>query len=284
MKESPLKCFLRRTAPLHLLKLVLVILTGTLARASDLTVVLTGNTADLKNADDLFPIIEQHFRASKDTVVWVLNGDVFPESYSDQQIVAWNAKDNQMLDDFLGLYIILNQGDRDWDHSGKKGLKKIRSLEKLLAESAHPRFEVFLRQGCPGPWTISFPTLQIVVINSQWWNHPFEKPIPSSDVCTIADTGNFIEELEGILDEVNNKNVLILSHFPLKSLGNYGGRFAASSYLFPPLVGNALVAFHQHVGTSKDITNAQFDVFRQRLSNVLHDYSSLIFASGHEQN
>jgi len=284
MKKNLFKCLLRPSASLHLLILLLVILTGSLATASDLRVVLTGNTADFENADDLFLIIKERLRGSTDTVAWVLNGDVFPESYSDQQIVAWKTKANQMLDDFPNLYIILNQGDRDWDNSGRKGLKKIRSLEKLLSQASHPRFQVFLRQGCPGPWTISFPTLQIVVINSQWWNHPFEKPIPSSDACTIADTDNFIEELEGILDEVNNKNVLILSHFPLKSMGNYGGRFAASSYLFPPLIGNALVAFHQHVGTSKDIANAQFDVFRQRLSNVLHDYSSLIFASGHEQN
>ncbi|MCF0075563.1 hypothetical protein LZD49_34130 [Dyadobacter sp. CY261] len=208
-----------------------------------------------------------------------MNGDVFPESYTSEQILTWKSKANGLLDSNPKLFILLNQGDRDWMDSGEGGWKKIRSLEKLLSQAGHPRFQVFLNQGCPGPWTVSFPNLEIVVINSQWWNHPFDKPLPTSDACTIADTDNFIEELEGMLDEAKSKNVLILSHFPLVSLGNYGGRFAVSDYLLPPKV-----AFRQNVGTSKDIVNQQFDAFRYRIANVLHDYSSVVFASGHERN
>ncbi|MCF0049062.1 outer membrane protein assembly factor [Dyadobacter sp. LJ53] len=248
-------------------------------RAADVKVVLTGNTADLKDPDQLFEIIREHTRNNPDTVIWVLNGDVFPESYTDEQILTWKSKANGLLDSNAKLFILLNQGDRDWMDSGEGGWKKIRSLEKLLSQAGHPRFQVFLNQGCPGPWTVSFPNLEVVVINSQWWNHPFEKPLPTSDACTIADTDNFIEELEGILDETKTKNVLVLSHLPLVSSGNYGGRFPVSAYLLPPKV-----AFRQHVGTSKDIVNQAFDPFRYRLANVLRDYTSIVFASGHEFN
>jgi hypothetical protein len=37
--------------------------------------------------------------------------------------------------------------------------------------------------------------LDVVIINSQWWNHPHEKPIPSSDVCSIAGTDNFNDRI-----------------------------------------------------------------------------------------
>lgn len=252
--------------------------------AADLKVVLTGNTADFKDPNQLFQVMEQYNMANPTAVLWVLNGDIFPESFKDEQITAWKIKANDILNRFPNLQILLNQGDRDWQNSGKNGWAKIQSLEKILQQSKHPRFQVFLENGCPGPWTFSLPSLEVIIINSQWWNHPYDKPIPASDVCTITDTDNFIEEFEGTLDEVTNKNVMILSHFPLKSMGNYGGRFPASAYLFPPLIGSAKVAYRQNVGTSKDISNVNFDAFRSKLNNVLHDYSSLIFASGHERD
>ncbi|MEO6287792.1 MAG: BamA/TamA family outer membrane protein [Dyadobacter sp.] len=253
-------------------------------QSADLKVVLTGNTADLKNPDELFDLMDQYLASSPGPVLWVLNGDIFPESFSTEQIINWKLKAHSVLDRSPQLQMLLNQGDRDWQDSGHDGWKKVQALDKALKQNKHNRFHIFIEHGCPGPWTFSLPTLEVVIINSQWWNHPHEKPIPSSDVCSIADTDNFIEELEGTLDEVNNKNVMLLSHFPLESLGNYGGRFPATSYLFPPLIGNAMVAFRQNVGTHKDIINEQFDAFRYKLDGVLQDYSSLIFASGHERN
>lgn len=253
--------------------------------ASDVKVILTGNTADLKNSRRLFEAMEKYCANEKSPVLWTLNGDIFPSTFNEEMINQWVITAKEILDRYPQLQLLVNQGDRDWDDSGKNGWKKIQSLEKLLLRDKHPRFHVFLQRGCPGPWTFSFaPQVEVVIINSQWWNHPFEKPIPSASVCDIADTDIFIEELEGILDESGNKNVMLLSHFPLESLGNYGGRFPLSSYLSPPLVGSAIVGFHQNVGTSKDISNAQFNSFRHKLDGVLQNYSSLIFASAHDLN
>ncbi len=252
--------------------------------AQEVKVVLTGNTADLKDPLQLFNKMDQYATSTTESIVWVINGDLFPEAYTDEQVLEWKSKAVQILDRFPHLQLLINQGDRDWQDSGRKGWERIQALEKLLKQTTHARFHLYLEKGCPGPWTFSLPSLEIIVINSQWWNHPYEKPIPSSDACAIADTDIFIEELEGTLDELSNKNVMVLSHYPLESLGNYGGRFPASSYLFPPLIGNALVAFRQNVGTSKDIGNEKFNAFRHKLNGVLQDYSSLIFASGHERN
>jgi hypothetical protein len=249
------------------------------ASAAETKVVLTANTADLTNPDDLFDIIGKYVRGSADTIVWAINGDIFPAAYEEEQIRKWQAKANNLLDLHPRLFIVLNQGDRDWLDSKAGGWQKVISIEKALSQATHPRFNIFIQHGCPGPWTLTFPNLELVVINSQWWNHPFDKPLPAADVCAISDTDNFIEELEGILDDRKTKNLMILSHFPLVSTGNYGGRFAASAYLIPPVV-----AFRQNVGTSRDIVNEQFDLFRHRLVNLLEDYSSVVFASGHEQN
>ncbi|MCF0069036.1 outer membrane protein assembly factor [Dyadobacter sp. CY261] len=252
--------------------------------AAEFKVILTGNTAEFENAADIFPIIENYLTTKPGPLLWVFNGDSFPEQMTIEQVTEWKKKANELLERNPELHIIMNQGDRDWLDSGKDGWKRVLALEKALDQEKHARFQLFFGHGCPGPWTVSFPTLEVVVINSQWWNHPYEKPKPSSDICTIADTDNFIEELEGILDETSDKNVLLLSHFPIESLGNFGGRFSAVSYLAPPLVGSAIVGFRQNIGTSHDISNVNLGLFRYKLSGVLQDYGSMILASGHENN
>ena len=276
----------RRQITCCLLSLIsLVLISISLCRASDIKVVLTGSTTDLKNSVSLFEVMERYCSKEPSPVLWVLNGDIFPSTAGEQQVSQWQTKANTLLDQFPQLQLLISQGDRDWDDSGKSGWGKIQSLEKLLLRNKHERFHLFIEKGCPGPWTFSFsPLLEVVIINSQWWNHPFEKPITSTNACEIADTDIFIEELEEILDESENKNVLILSHFPLESLGNYGGRFPLASHLILPVVGSAVVGFHQNVGTRKDISNAQFDAFRHKLDGVLQNYSSLVFASAHELN
>lgn len=252
--------------------------------AADFKVVLTGNIADLKNPDDIFPIIENYLAQQSGPVLWVMNGDVFPEQWTTGQAVEWKKNAVALLDRAPQLHMLINQGDRDWLDSGKKGWERILALEKALEKEKHQRFQLFLGHGCPGPWTVSFPMLEIIVINSQWWNHPFDKPTPSSDACSVADTDNFIEELEGILDDTNDKNVLVLSHFPIESPGNYGGHFSAGSYLAPPLISSALVGFKQNIGNPRDISNARFGILRYKLNGVLRDYSSVILATGHERS
>ena len=253
------------------------------AYAQEVKVILTGNTADIQN-DLFFTLVDSYCHSRTEPVVLVLNGDLFATP-NVEDIRRWQNRLNQLLDKFSQLQIVINQGDRDWDDSGKTGWQRVKTLEKNLNENKHVRCHLFIQQGCPGPWTFSASKeLDLVIVNSQWWNHPFDKPLPSSDACSIADTNIFTEELEEILDESYDKRVMILSHFPLESTGNYGGRFPAAAHLLPPIIGSMRVAFRQNVGTQKDISNEHFDVFRQRLESVLKDYSSVVFASGHEHN
>jgi hypothetical protein len=283
--STSLKARIKQITNLLLSVISLLVISIFWCQAADIKVVLTGSTADLDNTASLFEVMEKYCSRESLPVLWVLNGDIFPTGTNEDQISQWQSKANSLLDQFPQLQILISQGDRDWDDSGKSGWNKIQLLEKVLLRGKHDRFHLFIERGCPGPWTFSVsPLLEVVVINSQWWNHPFEKPIPSTNTCEVADTDIFIEELEEVLDESKNKNILILSHFPLKSLGNYGGRFPLASHLILPVVGSAIVGFHQNVGTRKDIGNAQFDAFRHKLDGVLQNYSSMVFASAHELN
>jgi len=249
-------------------------------------VILTGNTADLKNQAALVTTIDTYCQQNTNTPIWwILNGDTFAPETPDNTITTWRRNAIDLLNRHEQLHILINQGDREWNESARDGWQHVRHIEKLLYEQTHPRLHIYIDKGCPGPETITLaPYLDAVVINSQWFNHPYEKPAPSTDICPVADIDVFMEEVQNVLDETDNKNLLLLTHYPLESLGHYGGRFPLSSYLFPPLVGNVTVAWHQAIGTHKDIVNSHFNDFRLRMLGMLADYSSLIVASGHEQN
>ncbi|WP_333820749.1 BamA/TamA family outer membrane protein [Ohtaekwangia sp.] len=253
--------------------------------AAEVKVILTANSADLADKQELFAMIDQYCQSATTPVVWILNGDVFSERATAEDIQAWGTQAHQVLDKYTNLTILINQGEREWNDSGKDGWQAVQQLEKYLKKIRHPRLVYFFDNGCPGPWLYSLPQfVDIVAFNSQWWNHPHDKPLPYMNACGIADEGVFLEKINDMLDESRNKNILLLSHFPVVSLGKYGGRFPVSSYLWPPLLGSAFTSYRQNIGTRNDIVNENFNGFRNTLNDMMSDYTSLIFASGHEKN
>src|SRR5688572_9719684 len=108
-----------------LLVTVLHVFAISICSASDIKVVLTGNTTDLKNSSSLFEVMEKYCSNEPSPVLWVLNGDIFSSTANEEQIGQWQAKAVTLLDRFPQLEILITQGDRDWDDSGKDGWEKI---------------------------------------------------------------------------------------------------------------------------------------------------------------
>jgi len=124
----------------------------------------------------------------------------------------------------------------------------------------------------------------LIAINTQWWNHPYKKPSPVDTECKITTEDDFLEELEDLIEDNEDKNVLIAGHYPFISMGEYGGRFPLIKHIFPPVIGSFLIAYRQNIGTVKDISNLGFYPFSQKLRAILSNHQSLIFLSGHEHN
>jgi hypothetical protein len=251
--------------------------------AQGIRVVLTGNTVDLRAPEALFQAMEAYCAQTPVPVYWVLNGDVFPVSAADASV--WVERVRGVLDKYPQLTVLLNQGDREWSDSGPDGWEHVQRLGKMLQNMQHPRLISFLEQGCPGPWSYSLKGYaEVIVVNTQWWNHPYTKPAPYTNDCPIADEGVFLEKVTDLLDDCTSRNVLFLSHFPLASLGRYGGRFPLKDYLLPPVVGSARVSYHQTVGTRYDLVNDHYAGIRAALEALLNDYTGVVMASGHERN
>ena len=280
MKLSPyllLTCFLF---------LALVNVTDAQTHSSTTRVILIGNTGDIVDIDEYFSSFESYWSKHNDSLHIVFNGDLFPLNASDQDIENRLSRIFQMLKNHPTWQVILNQGEVEWRDSSKGGWDRLKHLSTLVEKFQYPRLHAFLNKGCPGPWVLeASANLNLVMINSQWWNHPWEVPLPSMGICKIADENIFLDELRDILEETINKNIMILSHFPLESHGKFGGNHSLKDYFSPlPLIGSARVGFHQNIGTHKDIYNEEFKGINSEIGNLLREHSAVIFASGHDRS
>jgi len=191
--------------------------------------------------------------------------------------------------------IIFTPGDKDWNNSGRDGLKMVRELEKLV-ESQKDGANIFLpSEGCPGPELIDLsPTLRLIVINTHWWLHPFDIPEAPDADCSNLTKEEFIESLEESIEESAGRNILIVGHHPVKSAGVYGGHMTFETHLFPfadekpgnripiPVLGSFHAAYRQNVGTVRDMASENYQDFIDHMSDVLARHPGLVYTSAHD--
>ncbi len=258
----------------------------------------TGNLVDIENID----VFNNKFKAvlskSNDPFTIIVNGDL-TSGEKNENIKDPNLPINKFLKCFQDVNgkIIIIPGDRDWDNSGEKGWKKVKALEKHINSFGLKNVKWEIKNGCPGPKSIKLNDhLELITINTQWWNHPYNVPEPSDGDCKISTTDDFKEELEDIINENATKNLLIAGHFPIISYGEYGGHLPFYKHIFPltdlasglyiplPFIGSFYPAYRESIGNEKDIVNKRYDEFRELIENIITQYRSIIYLSGHEKN
>jgi len=250
-------------------------------------VFLLGNTTDIELESPFYEGLAK-LLSNKDHFTVVLNGDLIDSRESKKPTTQDSLKIDKLLRSIAQYEngrVVIVTGDRDWANSGKKGLKSAKKLEDLVKSMKYKNVKWAIRKGCPGPDVIELNDhLILVSINTQWYNHPFEKPEASSADCGIGTERDFLIQLENAVEDTEDKNIIVAGHFPLKSLGNYGGHFPFSKYVSPPILGSLNAGFRQNIGSPVDIVNERFETIRGHIENIILRKGSVIYASGHEKN
>jgi len=263
-------------------------------------VYLTANTADISSHSSFIPAVQILLSETEEPFSFIINGDLIEGKFSkkkSEKITQNLQKLFEQLTQFEKGQIIVIPGDRDWADSEKDGWEDVKKLEKLIKSFNYDNVTWALKKGCPGPKIIELTQgIYLAAINTQWWNHPHEKPGPADADCMISTTDDFKEELEDFIDDETSRNLIIAGHFPVISLGEYGGHFSLRSHLFPftelidwfylplPIVGSYYPSYRKNVGTNKDISNENFNNFRKLMGNIISHHHSLVYVSGHEHN
>ena len=249
-------------------------------------VFVLGNLVDVDNVEDYSNHLSDLLEECKTEWTLVLNGDLtsnkrnLNENFERLDVVLTQLSTNPKGN------IVIIPGDQDWNETGRDGLAKVNLLEKWIESKDLDRVYYPLRKGCPGP--VLFPVredLNLLLLNTQWWNHPFEKPTAESAECDLATEEAIFEEVEGYLEDNSQGNLIIFGHHPLISHGKYGGCFPLKDWLFPiPGISTFVTAFKQNIGGPLETSNENLESFTESLEEMLLFQFSVIYASGHEHN
>lgn len=263
------------------------------------SVILISNIVDIRDSDKFITRINEILSKQKHPFTLIINGDLVDSKFEKNF-----EKDSTRIFELLssvskhknGKTIII-PGERDWDDSKKSGLKNVKKLENLIKSFDLDNVKWAPKNGCPGPKDYDLhENLMLITINTQWWNHPFEVPGPIDGNCKVSTTDDFKEELEDLLNENPNKNIIVAGHYPIISNGEYGGHQPFYKHIFPltdwidglylplPFFGSIYKAFRENIGTSDDIINEHYEETRDLLENIIAQYQSIIYLSGHEKN
>ena len=261
---------------------------------------LTGNTGDVEDHSEIYNSLNILLSQYNDPFTFLINGDLISSKLDDKAYGKDSTRIKELLDavaSFKNGKVVIVPGDRDWADSQKGGLKTVRKLEKLVKSFGYKNVKWSIKKGCPGPKKIKIDDdIILLTLNTQWWNHPFDKPRPSDADCKFATTEGFKEEFEDIIDENQDKNIIIAGHFPIISYGENGGHMPIEKHIFPlidlneylyiplPIIGNFYPSYRENIGTQRDIVNENYENFRDLLKNIVTHKSSLIYVSGNDRN
>ncbi|MDP2365954.1 MAG: hypothetical protein Q8M94_19555, partial [Ignavibacteria bacterium] len=262
------------------------------------SVFVISNIIDVEQPDQFISRINDLLSGQKSNFTFIINGDIVDQKFNktyEQDSIRIKSLLTALSKFEKGKFIII-PGERDWDNSGKNGLENVKRLESLVKSLKLKNVIWAIKNGCPGPNEFLLDeNLLLITINTQWWNHPFEVPGPIDGECKVSTTDDFKEEFEDIINENEGKNILVAGHYPLISNGEYGGNFSIKKHIFPltdlvdglylplPFIGSFYPSFRANVGTTDDISNERFEETRKLLLNILSDYNSLVYISGHDK-
>lgn len=184
-----------------------------------------------------------------------------------------------------GVTFYLIPGDRDWDNSNDNGLKCVKKLEDYLADQRLDNLKWPLKNGCPGPEFVDLSNqVSLLMVSTQWWNHPFDKPVPADADCPVADSEIVIDEVLTLLRENTDRNVVLAGHYPPVSQGRRGGSFRTIDYFSPPVIGGLIQSWKQNVGTPEEINNRRMAPLRQAYKNNNGNYEGLFFVGAQDRS
>ncbi|MFT6809087.1 MAG: putative phosphodiesterase [Saprospiraceae bacterium] len=268
------------------------------------TVYLIGDTGEpeLESPDPVLQNLKSRLEQENENAAIVFLGDNIyhnglpPESTVEEHKIAKQKLTVQLdaIKNFKGeIYYV--PGNHDWNDAKVGGFDFIKRQEKYI-ESYLDRGDVMIPdEGCPGPETKKLgKNVLLIALDSQWWLHPEDDD--RNTKCPNKNRTQIIDELRGILDEEDDKHIIIAMHHPIYSDGSHNGFYQFKDHVFPltafkknlfiplPGLGSLYPFFRSAFGAKQDIPHPLYQTYREDILEAIAPYRNVVLASGHEHN
>lgn len=188
-------------------------------------------------------------------------------------------------------------GNHDWKAGRKDGLQFLINQQAWVDSLHNEKIQVMPRNGCPGPIEIPLSDkLVLIVIDTQWWLHPWNKPEGETSTCECKTSAEVVVQLDDMMRRNKNKRVVVAGHHPVITYGEHGGVYSVKDHIFPfsglnenlyiplPVIGSVYPLYRQIFGSTQDQAHPQYKSFRSGLMKLLEQYPGVIYASGHDHS
>lgn len=264
--------------------------------------ILIGDAGDFKNGrHPVINAVKAKTKIDRKTTILYLGDNLYTTGLPDEQASYYDIR-RSVLDTQIAIAngtdakVYFIPGNHDWDNGGKGGWDAIRREQAYINTNGGKNVKFYPEDGCGGPVEISLaPDVTMVIFDSQWWIHPYEKPGIESD-CPQKTKLEVLSELEDILAKNAKKLVILACHHPFKSYGIHGGYFTPKQYLFPftdlkpnlyiplPIIGTIYPVVRGVFGVPEDLKHPDYANMINDVQKVAKTHPNLIFVAGHEHN
>ncbi len=276
--------------------------TDTIARR----IVLIGDAGQL--TDGRHPVVDavrNNIPLDKKTTVLFLGDNLYKHGLPDVETAGYEES-RAILDSQLAIgrntkaKIYMIPGNHDWHNGNRDGYDAIirQQLYVTFPKIDSVDAEFFPEDGCPGPKEINLGNnILLVIFDSQWWLHPYDKPGIESD-CDCKTEIELVSKIRDIATQNTDKLIVVASHHPFKSNGVHGGFFTLKQHIFPftdikkslflplPVLGSIYVIARSVFGASQDLKHPAYANMINQITGALETSlaPNVVFVSGHEHN
>lgn len=263
-------------------------------------IVLVGDGGQFTNGKHpVSDAIKKAIPLDSKTVVLFLGDNVYKVGLPDDQVITYNMA-RSVLDSQISivantkarLYMI--PGNHDWNNGQPAGYETILREQYYVNLLGQANVKFYPENGCGGPVEVSIDsTTVLIIIDSQWWIHPYDKPGIESD-CPYKTKDEILVQLEDILSRNFKKLAILATHHPFRSNGVHGGYFGLKQHIFPftelqknlyiplPILGSIYPIARSVFGTPQDLKHPAYENMIHDIEKIAKTHPNLIFVAGHE--
>lgn len=269
-------------------------------------IVLIGDAGQLTNGKHpVVDAVRNFIKLDNKTTIVFLGDNLYKQGLPDDQNREYYNKARAVLDSQLSVAdgtpskVYMIPGNHDWENGSRTGYDAILREQLYVDFLGKPNVKFYPEDGCPGPVEVILgkdSSVALIMFDSQWWLHPYDKPEIESD-CFCKTKDELVTQLGDLIARNSKRLVLLACHHPFESNGMHGGYYTVKQHIFPftdikksayiplPVLGSIYPIARSVFGTPQDIKHPNYTNMIQSISEVVKASSpNVVYVSGHDHN